>query len=393
MDREKEAWEELERSSVSCGSRWLLVGVFLFAVFAVFVVDLWHPYGPRDAVRTFSERSRPLETDTGSFDKIRSWNREVLTDIEGFEAQIEDESVLARTIPFYQWFMVRALSTSGTGRVLIGRDDWYFLKEGLETTLGWGAEENLKKADAAVRRLAGQLAQKGISLILVPIPGKADLYPGQFSSRFTTDGVLAPAQRRERFYRNWASLPGVDVLPARELLTRLREKGQPVFLERDTHWTPAAMETVARALADSIQEEVADIESGGEPVSSPGDLVEMMRLPVALTPEQQVEVERISTEISSTRESGVIFLGDSFAAVFSDAVLGWGENAGLQDRLPALLGESFDFRLNYGDPVSGPGRQLERLLNSMGEDSRPRVVIWEFAERFLDEGEWDGLFR
>jgi hypothetical protein len=392
MDREKEAWEELERSTVGRGSRWLLVGAFLVSVFSVFAFDLWEPYGPRDAVRAFTERSRPIESDDRMFSRIHSWNREVLRDIDSFEAQIEDESFLSQTIPFYQWVMVRVLRTSGTGRVLIGQDDWYFLKEGLESTLGWGASENLREADAAIRRLSGMLAQGNIALVLVPIPGKADLHPSQFSSRFSTEDILPPLALRERFYQSWASLPGVEVLPVRGILTKVRISDQSAYLERDTHWTPAGMQATARALAGIIADRIPELSGPARAVSGPGDLVEMMRLPEPLTRDQRVEVKGASAHENGERTPEVLFLGDSFAAIYSDPVLGWGEKAGLQDIFPELMETSVDFRLNYGDPVSGPGRQLGQVLNS-SQAPRLQVIVWEFAERFLDEGEWDKLFR
>ncbi|MGE9290260.1 MAG: alginate O-acetyltransferase AlgX-related protein [Puniceicoccales bacterium] len=393
MDREKEAWEELERSSVNCGSRWLLGGVFLLSIFSVFAIDLWHPYGVRDAVRNFAERSRPLETGTSGMTKVQAWNQEVIADIESFEEQIEDESFLSKTIPFYQWFMVRILGTSGTGRVLVGRDNWYFLKESLETGLGWPGEGSLREADGAIRRLAGELSQRGIRLILVPIPGKVEMFPGKFSSRFSPGEVLPPSELRERYFRNWASLPGVEVVSSRELLEGENQRGRPTFLERDTHWTPAGMEVVAVELASLIRGPLLRPSTETQWVSGFGDLVEMMRLPASVTAEEEVAVERVPGSFSGDLPPEIIFLGDSFAAVYSDAVLGWGENAGLEDLLPMLVGQPVDFRLNYGDPVSGPGRQLERILHTRESESMPRVVVWEFAERFLDEGDWGGLFR
>jgi hypothetical protein len=40
------------------------------------------------------------------------------------------------------------------------------------------------------------------------------------------------------------------------LIEAKRRTGQAQFLETDTHWTPAAMELAARALAKFIQSEV-----------------------------------------------------------------------------------------------------------------------------------------
>jgi len=393
MDREKEAWEKLQQSTMSGPARWILMILFLVGVGAIFVADLWKPFGPRDAVLAFTGRSRPLEPSSGIPSKVLEWNREVLADIDAFENQIAEESILRATIPYYQWVFLRVLSTSGTGRVIVGRDGWYFLKEGLETTLGWGSKSNLQKADETVRQLAGRLAELDIDLILMPVPGKAELYPARFSSRFTASEILPILPRREQIYGNWDDLPGVTVVNAREAYRSVAAEDGVFFLERDTHWTPAGMEAVLDQLLAILRPQRVEKEGTiGEAttVTGPGDLVEMMDFPVKMTANQAVEVLMLAEQDVPTGEgANIVFLGDSFAAVYSDPVLGWGKSAGLRDRLPARLGEPVEFFLNYGDPVSGPTRQLRRLLESKEEGRKlPRVVIWEFAERFLDEGNW-----
>jgi len=392
MDREEEAWKELDQSRLKRGVRWVLIVPFLVMVIGVFVADLWNPYGPRDALRVFSERSRPLQPEANFLERGWAWNRENLADIESFENQTAEESLLRETVSSYQWFFVEVLKTSGTGRVMIGRDHWYFLKEALETSMGLGADESLAEADAAVRRLAGVLRARGIELVLVPVPGKPDLLPSKFSRRFEDGESLPPEPKRERVYQNWAALPGVTVIPVRRILS---ETGGEIFLERDTHWTPAAMMDVAQEIAiasgrvarDEKERSVARMTTGS------GDLVEMMQLPDGTVPRQSIETFSAPAREKEAANAEIFFLGDSFAAIYSDSVLGWGEGAGLMDWLPVLAGENIDFRLNYGDPVEGPGGQLQRLLRSEEESLMPRVVVWQFAERFLDESDWSLLFR
>tara|TARA_R100000027_G_scaffold67402_1_gene65967 strand:+ start:12044 stop:13234 length:1191 start_codon:yes stop_codon:yes gene_type:complete len=396
MNREEEAWEELERSSISRCAKWILVISFLLLIVTVVVVDMWNPYGPRDAVRSFLTRSRPMSSDSSVIGMVNAWNKEVISDIGEFESQIEDESVLGKTIPYYQFVMAKWLQTSGTARVIIGRNQWYFLREGLESSLGWGDGESLREADGAVRRLAGLLSSRGIRLILVPVPGKVDLHPSEFSRRFGQDDFLPVTQPFGRYVDNWNQLSGVEVVPVRELLEELRNEDFDVFLERDTHWTPVAMMEVTNRLARMILADPLALYmavASANPVSAPGDLVEMMRLPRPILAEQRVVADRMIGEPYGKADSKVIFLGDSFAAIYSDPVLGWGAGAGMQDWLPQVLGTRVDFRLNYGDPVSEPGRQLERILSSPDLENIPEVVIWEFSERFLYEGNWSRLFR
>jgi len=400
MDREKEAWEDLRRSQLGTGAKWVLLVTFLGTVFAVLATDLFNPYGLRDAWNVFAERSRPLMDEKSLLDQGLAWNRENLRDIEAFEDQLAEESVLRRSVPYYQWFFVSLLKTSGTGRVLIGQDrDWYFLKDALETTLGWTEPARLRAADGAVRRLAGILRARGISLIVAPVPGKADVLPARFSRRFQSNEFLPVEETKRSIFENWNALPGVTVIPVGEVLTHLREDGGLPYLERDSHWSPEGMEAVTRKIAETVQESSAKLlpETAQAWISGEGDLVGMMQLPQPILPEQRVTVKKAAprTRATDTDPLGlrVFYMGDSFSAIYSDPDLGWGAGAGVQDWLPALLGTPVDFRLNYGDPVSIPARQLERVLEAPERSHQPTVVIWQFAERFLNTEHWNELFR
>lgn len=396
MDREQEAWEELQRSRVSPAARWALALGFLLVIGTVFVLDLAEPYGPRDAARAFAERSRPAPDEAdGPWRMLAAWNEEALADIDAFEGQITDESVLRVTVPAYQWLFLRVFHTSGTGRVLVGRDDWFFLKEALETTLGWEAAENRRRADRAVRDLAAALEARGAELLIVPVPGKAGIRPDRFSRRFGRGEILPPGSGLDSLYRDWEALPGVGVVRAGDVLERRARGGLDSFLRRDTHWTPGAMRAVAEAIVRAIDpggNGATAVPSETRTVAGKGDLLRMIDLPGDPYPEQAAAVARPEEAAVPGADEGparVIFLGDSFAAVYSDEALGWGSGAGLREWLPALLREPVRFFLNYGDPVAAPRRSLARLL-ARGEfpEGGRVVVVWQFAERFLDDGDW-----
>ncbi|MEM0967375.1 MAG: hypothetical protein AAGJ81_14605 [Verrucomicrobiota bacterium] len=394
MNREQEAWDELERSSVSKASRWFLVCFFLLSLFAIFGFDLWKTYGPRDAVLVFTERSRPILEDASMGKKVLDWNDEVLADIGSFEDQIADESILRKTVPAYQWLFLEVLHTSGTGRVLLGNGNWYFLKEGVESSLGWGIPGELREADWAVRRVAGRLAELDIQLVLLPIPGKASIQPAQFSNRFERAETVPTLPDYDEVYKAWDQLPGVSVVRADQILAARTNRGEVSFLERDTHWNPEGLHAVLERLVSEVPK---NSPNGGDfaadEFSGEGDLTRMMDLPADTVPRERVQRTVVQDERQWTTEAEVYFLGDSFAAIYSDEALGWGENAGLKDQLPVRLDEPVEFFINYGDPVGDPTRQLERRLDQISLEQAPRVVIWQFAERFLSQGAWANVFR
>ena len=406
MDREKQAWEELERSSVTRPARWVLGAVFLLVVAVVFVAVVGKPYGPRDAVRAFWFRDRPAEPADGAWASVRAWNEEALADIARFESQIEDESLLRATLPGWQWFYAEVLGASGTGRVLFGRDDWLFLRDNVELALGRADAGNRTAADRAVRELAAVLSARGARLLLVPVPPKPGIHPSRFSSRFGPRAVLPVDPGRASLYRSWESIPGVSVAPVRAILAGRAREGGDAFLARDTHWTPEAMEEVAAAIAAGARAAGGTDASpaefsaeGTRTVRGEGDLVRMLELPGAPEfPRQAVEVPRFAPPEGAggkgragTGPPDLFLLGDSFADVFSDEDLGWGAGSGLVDVLSQGYGLETKAFVNHGDPVLGPRQRLRRALAS--SDPVPPVVVWQFAERFLDEGDWRPVFR
>ncbi len=389
MDREKQAWVELERSSMSNGAKWVLAISFLLFTGFVFLADLWKPYGPRDAIRTFLIRDRVIPDEPpGPFGAVTDWNDEAIADIGRFEDQIEEESVLRATVPFWQWFQARVLDSSGTARVFFGRDGWLFLRENVEMATGRVDEASLAAADEAIRELASILAERGAELVLVPIPPKPEMEPDRFSSRFRPGDTVPVDPVRRDFYAGLEDLPNVSVLSVREWMVEQAGRGVPSFLERDTHWTPEAMGHVASMIAATVAEEGQTADPENVRVAGQGDLVRMLemgeRAPFA---DQVVQVQRWPESRGATQEADLVLLGDSFSVVFSDPVLGWGSDAGLVDQLRGGHGLTVKSFVNHGDPVRAPRQSLKRYLEEGG--ALPKVVVWQFAERFLNEGGWD----
>mgnify|MGYP000220314150 CR=1 FL=1 len=393
MDRERQAWRELDRSSMSRGSKWLLMGVFVGVVGCVFAVDLWKPYGPRDAVRTFVVRDRGIpEERLNLLARIGDWNEETIADIGRFEAQIEEESVLRATVPFWQWLQARVLNSSGTARVLFGRDDWLFLRENVEIALGRLDGVSVEEADRAVRELAAILDEQGVELWIAPIPPKPEIEPDRFSGRFGQSDTVPPDDLRTSLYAGWERLPNVSVLPIRDLMKERAARGESSFLERDTHWTPSAMEAVAGMMAKRLGFTSGKNKYETRQVSGEGDLVRMLEMGGnAPFPNQTVAVNPWGGTDSESGSVDLILLGDSFSAVFSEPILGWGSDAGLLDQLREGYGISVKPFVNHGDPVQAPRQSLQRYLEAGGE--LPDRVVWQFAERFLNEGDWSWRMR
>ena len=255
----------------------------------------------------------------------------------------------------------------------------------------------------AILELERYLASRGIELLVVPAPTKATVHP----EKMTEKAAGRAAIHNPSFERFVEALQeqGVAVLDPAPLLAEAAES-RPQYLERDSHWAPAAVERVAGAVAERARSLVELPPAGQEyrrasaTASSEGDLAALLRLPEAapIWPPQRVELAPIvgpgGEPWRPDRRAPVLLLGDSFTNVYSDPALGWGEGAGLAEQLSYRLGLPVA-RIARNAGGSWATRRelaarLARAAAGTGEDplAGTRLVVYEFAARELLVGDW-----
>ena len=85
----------------------------------------------------------------------------------------------------------------------------------------------------------------------------------------------------------------------------------------------------------------------------------------------------------------MLILGDSFTNVFSDPRLGWGASAGLAERLSFHLELPVDrIALNAGGAHASREALARDLEGGRRRLAATEVVIYQFAERELSQGDW-----
>ncbi|MEI6614542.1 MAG: hypothetical protein WCL37_06570, partial [Chrysiogenales bacterium] len=253
----------------------------------------------------------------------------------------------------------------------------------------------------AVRQFRDELAARGISLIIMPIPVKPAIYPEKFSA--SVGQHSAPLQNAS--YRQFVGeleRDGILVFDAALELVARKKKGIPLFLEADTHWTPAAVEQTARSLKTFIEAHVFLTPAARLPyqtrhleITRQGDIAALLRLPesYASFPPQTVNVRQILTEFGELWQSDhaaeILVLGDSFSNIYALDAMGWGKGAGLIEQLSFELGRPLD-RLVMNDNGAYATRHLLVRELSGGQDrlAGKRLVIWEFSARELSFGDW-----
>jgi alginate O-acetyltransferase complex protein AlgJ len=345
-------------------------------------------------------------------------NNRMLRDIQRYETDLKDrDEVMQSVIPRMQ-VPVTAWFRGGNEDAYCGRDGRLFYRKDIDSLTGRGFLE----PDVLAARAAGgselkappqpdpvkaivdfrdQLQRRGIALVVVPAPVKPSIYPEWHSARY--DGRSGPVQNPSfAAFKDRLSREGVPCFdPAPLLVEAKAAAAEPLYLETDTHWTPAGMELVGEALAAFVREAVhlpppapERFTSAPREVTGRGDIAMMLEFPEAwnVFPPETVTVREVRDGASAwrpDRDATVLFLGDSFANIYSLAPMGWGETAGLAERLSLALGLPVD-TITRNDAGSHATREMLALDLERGADrlAGKQVVIWEFAARELACGDW-----
>lgn len=361
--------------------QWLIVAISL-GIMVVPVMSL-----------VLSGHSQPLP---------REWRR----DLEGY----------AKNIPLFQnWRRTdqgwrSAWLGSGNNQVHLGEAGWLYYRPDLQAIHGkgpfWQEPPSVARAPdqsawhaplPVVLDFACQLRERGIRLILVPVPTKTMMVG---SGLGLTESITRPAAWEGIFTElKKGDVEALDVVP---LLAQMPEVDR--FLRHDTHWTPQAMETVAEAVARQIGKVPGlpprSYTRGTETLRFEGDLLEMLDIPdsgksLALAPEQATlhPIADIATGQSPAPDPGspIVLLGDSFVNIFDDPSLGlpkatsrtegqmWG--AGFAAHLAARLGAGLDVIAVNGGGATAVRQELARR----GDEAlrAKQVVVWVLSARDL----------
>jgi alginate O-acetyltransferase complex protein AlgJ len=236
------------------------------------------------------------------------------------------------------------------------------------------------------------LAGENVSLIVVPVPTKAEIYP---------DKLVAGAKPTELAGHEIEFIAGlkaggvnvVDLAKAYHA-RRQADHSTPLYCERDAHWSPAGIAIAT----DLILAEIKDKSWFGTPkeLSAPESL--QITGDLMTTPETQaLGVEKISIQRTkeivppSTTTSPALLMGDSHTMVFSTgANAGFHcQGAGILDLLQAKTGTPFLLFANNNGGTDTARRQLALQAVPKPEFWKDKkVVIWCFSLREVTEKKW-----
>jgi alginate O-acetyltransferase complex protein AlgJ len=336
-------------------------------------------------------------------------NNAALETIRSFESSLEDSSALAAAFRPEALDGLLRVGGAGSEEAYIGRDGWLFYRPDVDTLVMKPHGDS--GAAKGIADFASELAQHGVRLLVVSVPGKATIHPEKLAAegmKFAAP-VASPvlSQLAGKVAAVWRKKNTEDtglaprVLDATAILwQRKMETGEDQFLRADSHWAPLAMGAVADLTAKEIA--VTGISAPPEnifaerkEILATGDTALMLDLPVSspLRERQSVSIEQIKTGAGNpwraNRGSPVLVLGDSYSNIYSTKGLGWGADAGFAEQLSFRLGYRVD-KLARNDAGARSAREMlvAEMARNPGWLEGKKVVVWVMAAREFVRGDW-----
>ncbi|MCL4203113.1 MAG: hypothetical protein KJ000_11485 [Pirellulaceae bacterium] len=319
--------------------------------------------------------------------------------LRSFETDLEQASLVIGWLrPPAQFARFQWLADAGD-KSLVGREGWLFYRPGIQQAARGAADDpsaSLADPLPAIVSFRDQLAQRGVRLLVVPVPNKESIYPELVSARAAGRQVAVGDRTAEVLRRLDAA--GVEFLDLFEVYRRAKQSQTDpsdarYYLAQDTHWSPEgvqlAAEAVARRLLDLgwIELGPVDYEQRAAPVQRVGDLLQMLqlpRLPHAWQPEtcNCRQVVRLEDETPYRDDSAaeVLVIGDSFLRIYQQDEPG---SAGFVAHVARELHQPLMSVINDGGGATLVRQELARRPALLAGKT---VVVWEFVERDLHSG-------
>ncbi len=394
MERKEITLTANVKTSLNPATAWLLLIVFLLTLFSIPGIQLIGGISSPSVLQPMGFGPDPAMLLHHPF----RFNRALLERAKTIEESLDHDSILTRLLlPHYQWIMTSAFNV-GNEKAYCGQKGWIHYRPEFEYLTGAGFLEKNPKPLRAILDFHRELS--GIPLIVLPLPSKMGVDPGTFADSLR--GVAAPLQNPSyHAFCETLIANGIQVFDVTPILFGA-DSHTNQYLMTDTHWRPEAMESVAHVLAIYIQKHVnlpihpppGFLRSISEAENS-GDLAVLLQLPPwqKLFARERVQITKVlrsdGTPWQSDPSADILLLGDSYANVYSQAGLGWGESAGFSEQLSYYLARPIDrLAINSGGADATRRQLSDDLQRGIDHLKGKRVVIYEFADRELSSGFW-----
>lgn len=339
-----------------------------------------------------------------------------------YEKEMEKSSIFANAVrPWMLTFYYAVFGDLGSKGVP-GRERWLFYKPDVDyLTRPYVLDRASRSVDPndasmtesivdSIVSFKNQLAKRGIDLLFIIMPTKPSIYP-DLLVRGIDPGMSGKLTHSLRMIRDLraAGVEAIDLFaPFAEERKNDAARGDPLYLQTDTHFKSRGVSTTARVIADRVRryswftEGTTEFITDTVTVSRAGDIADMTGLPQKIMPRfprlsapeptlcrQVYRVTRDETGTAADRtlykddfsQSSILVLGDSFSRIYqTDAPrgAGWIAHLALELRQPVAS------IVNDGGASTLVRETLARKPNLL---KNKKLVIWEVVERDFRFGE------
>jgi hypothetical protein len=341
------------------------------------------------------------------------WNAKYL---RPFEKEIENTSIFTTSTRPVMFFLRYGLYRDLGEKGVLGKNGWFFYKQDVDYLIRpYVLDKRALKVDPndqvvsdnpirAAVTFKKQLAEFGVDLLMVIVPGKPSIYPDMLAGSANPDLVTRAGNSFKAI--NDLRAAGVDAV---DLFTPfLAERkidsiaGDSMYLSKDTHWRARGVRTAAHVVAERIKRypwyragttEYAIDSTSIDRIGDVGVMTTLtnlrihelgMNFPIEKTKCYQVyQVERDEKGTETGRHlykddpknAQVVLLGDSFSRIY-------------QSDEPRSAGWISHIAYELGQPIAsivsdGGASTLvrESLARRPGLLKGKRLVVWEVVER------------
>ena len=313
--------------------------------------------------------------------------------------------------------MLATWAREGTEQTFVGHEGWLFPQSELHALSGPSpllATHGAESIKDQISRVAAQVKAAGATLVLVPVPMKATIYP-----EYITGAPSVNTRRSAVTYEDgegvWGEAPvmhpdedllyaalrdvGVDVIDIRTALLELKDQygvtyrkqlrakvpdafQKDVYLRQDRHWTFEAMQQISKALALKLREKYPKL-VGKAPLEmvrpravtgySEGDLVQGLKVAAGQVFFEEEQTVVGLDDLPLGGKSPLLLVGDSFAQIYDAPKLGFAADgaalkAGMAQQLSLFLGAPLAFT-----PAEGVGEATEQIAAQL---EGKKLVLW-----------------
>ncbi len=266
----------------------------------------------------------------------------------------------------------------GTEEVAVGEGDWLFSRE--ELVLPPRAQDNINQNLLRVLQTSEYLNRRNVRLVVVPVPAKARVLSHYLSQSPALPHQKIYAQLLDYLRDNQVSV--VDTLSA-----MARGAGQPLYFQRDTHWTPSGAQLVANSTAQYCENQVQLSLNHAEFVTETldteelsGDLMSFIPLQPLFSQFQPKPEEFVATKTYAKQDS---LFGDTVDNI-STVLVGTSYSADPRWNFEGYLKQALGRDLvNWASEGRGPFAPMLRLMLTPEALENIDLVVWEIPERYL----------